>query len=375
MSRMLHCLSASEDLKTIMKLIPISIAIWALSFSFAQAALPDKAPAQKIGKAVVVENSVDLITTQGAYEIKIGTNIHTLETVNTGANSSSQFTMSDDTRLAVGPNSQLLLDKFVYDPNPSKRKFVLRSLKGALRFVTGKNPSNTYTINTPTAVIGVRGTMFDIYINDAGNTVVALLDGKINVCPPRSNKCRNLNRPGRFISIDQRGRIRNVSRPDRAMLGNVSFAVAFPFLGGNRRLFGKLAAPTKIRRQIRRKAGLNVKPRKKFKRKATKRKYKKRRVVRRVAPRRTVRTVRPVRRYDRPRRRIYDGGIRIRFDFKPRRRHKPDNDKYQPRRTRLVPEYRKPYNPRKKKVRRKKPRRKYQKYPLTQPIGGFIGLQ
>jgi len=281
-----------------MKLLLIFIAAVALSINLAIAGQH----AAKIGKAVVVENSVDLITDQGAFEIVVGTDIRTRQTVNTGENSSSQFTMSDDTRLAVGPNSQLLLDEFVYDPNPSNRKVVLKSLKGALRFVTGKNPSNTYTINTPTAVIGVRGTMFDIYINDNGETVVGLLKGKVNVCPPGSRQCQDLQTAGRFLSIDRQGRIRKADRPDRAMLGNISFAMAFPFLGGTKRLRGKLAAPGKLRQQIRKKAGLRDSPRKKIKRKAIKRKAIKRKAikpkaVKRKAVRKRVRPVPPGRKH------------------------------------------------------------------------------
>ncbi len=245
--------------------------------------------AEKIGRAVVVENTVDLLTANGAFEIVIGTEIATRQTVTTGDKSSSQFTMRDDTRLAVGPNSQLLLDEFVFDPNPDKTKLVLKGLKGALRFVTGKNPSETYTINTPTAVIGVRGTMFDIYINDQGDTVIGLLAGKVNVCPPGSANCQDLQTAGRFLSIDRQGRIRKADRPDRAMLGNVNFARAFPFLGGARRLRGKLAAPRKLRQRIRKKAGLRSAPNRKIKRKALKRKALKRKATKRRATRKRIR--------------------------------------------------------------------------------------
>lgn len=311
-----------------MKRIFIFIAAWTLSSSSVLAATP---PA-KIGRAVEVENIVDLITRQGAYEVIVGTNIHTLETVTTGTNSSSQFTMNDDTRLAVGPSSQLVLDKFVYDPNPGKRKLILSGLRGAIRFVTGTSPSNTYTINTPTAAIGVRGTMFDIYIDDVGKTVIGLLDGKVNVCSPRSNRCRELNRPGRFIAIDHQGRIRNVSWPDRTMLGNVPFATAFPFLGGTRRLYGKLAVPQKIRRLIRQKAGLEPTPRKRFKRKVKNRRiYKRKATKRRVYKRRIVRRDRrrPVRYYERPRRRVDRPRIRIDLGLIPKFwKKKPRRDKY-----------------------------------------------
>ena len=309
-----------------MRLISLLLATIFLMINQASAA-PDP---EKIGKAVEVENSVDLITPKGAFEIVIGTDIRTRETVTTGANSSSQFKMSDDTRLAVGPNSQVLLDEFVYDPNPGNRKFVLRGLKGALRFVTGNNPSDTYTINTPTAVIGVRGTMFDIYIDEEGKTVIGLLDGKVNVCPPGSPRCQNLQTPGRFLSIDRQGRIRKADRPDRAMLGNIRFAKAFPFLGGARVLRGKLAAPGKLRQRIRRKAGLQTNPKRKIKRKVNRRKINKRKIVRKPPKRRTF----P--RHNRTRSNAQNDG-----NFRPPARHRKIISRYDGEDARKPPRHRK----------------------------------
>ncbi len=378
-----------------MKLIVISIAVMTLAINFAFAG----EHAEKIGKAVVVQNNVDLITDQGAFVIVVGTDIRTRQTVTTGLNSSSQFTMSDDTRLAVGPNSQLFLDEFVYDPDPSKRKVVLKTIKGALRFVTGKNPSNTYTINTPTAVIGVRGTMFDIYINDEGKTIVGLLKGKVNVCPPGSPKCQDLQTPGRFLSIDRQGRIRKADRPDRAMLGRVAFARAFPFLGSNNRLRGKLAAPQKLRRLIRKKAGLRSLPKNKIKKKAVRRKIIKRKVTRKQ-PQGTP----PKRRHNRARSNAQgNGGFRpparhrkaiSQYDnedarVRPRHRkslsrrqqggggyrppvHRKATSRYQTGNGKLRPRHRKSLSLRQKKPKHKKSRSKYQGGIIFRPPGRVL---
>jgi len=252
-----------------MKLILIAVVIWiSSSFAILFGALAAQ-PVAVIGKAVKVVNKVDLETNGTTHKIVKGSSIRTRETVTTGKKSSSQFTMRDDTRLAIGPNARLLLDKFVYDPDPQSRQMVLENLKGALRFVTGNNPSDTYTVNTPSAVIGVRGTMFDIYIDNNNRTMLALLKGKVNVCPPGADpvftpsQCRNVTRAGNFLAITRQGRIITSDRAGRSILGAVPFATAFPFLAARRRLSGKLAAPARLRQRIRVRAGLGTPRRKK----------------------------------------------------------------------------------------------------------------
>jgi len=75
--------------------------------------------------------------------------------------------------VALGPGSRLLLDKFVYDPQKGSGTIVLNLVKGAFRFVTGIASKPSYLIRVPNASITVRGTIFDIYIQE--NNVVWLL--------------------------------------------------------------------------------------------------------------------------------------------------------------------------------------------------------
>ena len=64
-----------------------------------------------------------------------------------------------------------MLDRFVYNPNRGSGNVVLSTARGALRFVTGaQNPTN-YTIKTPVATIGVRGTIAEIYTYMSGGVI------------------------------------------------------------------------------------------------------------------------------------------------------------------------------------------------------------
>src|SRR5262249_55901054 len=99
------------------------------------------------------------------------------EIIGTNDVSSSQLLFLDETTLTVGPNSNVTLDEFVYDPRPGASKVTMTIGKGVTRFVTGVLQSNSYEIRTPTATIGVRGTILLIFVGDDGVTSVEVQDG------------------------------------------------------------------------------------------------------------------------------------------------------------------------------------------------------
>lgn len=86
------------------------------------------------------------------------------ELVETDDESAIEIVFLDETKLAMGPDSSLVLDKFVYDPDPNQSAFVVTATQGVFRFVSGKLPKKSYTIRTPTATIGIRGTAFTLTV-------------------------------------------------------------------------------------------------------------------------------------------------------------------------------------------------------------------
>ena len=84
----------------------------------------------------------------------------------------------DDTNLTLGPDSSVVLDRFVFDPDPSQASFVMTATKGIFRFASGKLPKNAYRLNTPAATIGIRGTLLTFSVDpaggDRGETVVSI---------------------------------------------------------------------------------------------------------------------------------------------------------------------------------------------------------
>jgi len=89
--------------------------------------------------------------------LKPGSELQASETVRTGDAGQADLVFIDRTNLSVEPTSEVVLDKFVYDPVGSSGKVVLKTNRGAFRFVTGTQDSSAYQLDTPYGTLNVRG--------------------------------------------------------------------------------------------------------------------------------------------------------------------------------------------------------------------------
>jgi hypothetical protein len=137
-----------------------------------------------------------------------GEDVYRNEAVKTGAESSTKLIFLDSTNLAVGPFSRLVLDRFVFDPDRSSQTMAVNLAKGVFRFTTGVLDKQAYSITTPTASIGVRGTILDIAV-DRDSTRVTLVEGSAIVCPrgktPKSGDCVTLDQVGQTAEVTRAG--------------------------------------------------------------------------------------------------------------------------------------------------------------------------
>jgi hypothetical protein len=133
--------------------------------------------AAKIGVASAVKNRVEGSTGGGARPLSAGSSVFAREVVRTGDESAAQLLFLDETSLSIGPQSEVTLDRFVFDPNRGTGNVVINLGKGALRFATGSQKPSNYQIRTPVATIGVRGTLFDVYAtkDKIGQWIVILI--------------------------------------------------------------------------------------------------------------------------------------------------------------------------------------------------------
>jgi hypothetical protein len=112
-----------------------------------------------IGVAASITPSAEGGTGTVFQTLAPGSELQANETVRTGDAGKADLVFVDRTNLTVGPTSEVVLDKFVYDPVGSSGKVVLNTTRGAFRFVTGTQDHSAYQLNTPYGSLGVRGTI------------------------------------------------------------------------------------------------------------------------------------------------------------------------------------------------------------------------
>lgn len=131
------------------------------------------AGATDIGQIKVTHGSVTIERGGQSLPATLGTRLEQGDVVRTGADGSVGITLTDDSLLSAGPNSELALDQYSFDPTTNEGRFDTKLSKGTLAVVSGriaKQSPKAMTVHTPGATLGVRGTEF-VVSADNGRSV------------------------------------------------------------------------------------------------------------------------------------------------------------------------------------------------------------
>jgi FecR protein len=137
---------------------------------------PACAATSPTGQAVAVNQNAAAAGSAGSRPLLTNGDIFTGDRITTDAKGEAQLHFTDDTRMIVGPNSDIAIDKFVVSGPANAQKVTINAAKGAFRFITGTAPKQAYEIDTPVATINVRGTMFDFAYGSFGAAVYLYRD-------------------------------------------------------------------------------------------------------------------------------------------------------------------------------------------------------
>ncbi|MEZ5962085.1 MAG: FecR family protein [Hyphomonadaceae bacterium] len=164
----------------------------------------------RIGAAAAVRNQVTAARASGEPQaLARGNPVYQDQTIRTGADSVAQLLFSDQTTLSIGQRSEVVLDRYVYDPAQRTGAGASVSMtRGALRFVSGSQNPRTYDVRTPVATIGVRGTIVDILLYEG--RMFGILDEGQASFTLGNGQTIDLNRPGQAIEFFAGG---GASRP------------------------------------------------------------------------------------------------------------------------------------------------------------------
>lgn len=137
------------------------------------------------------------------------------ERINTAAAGQTQVLFLDESSMSIGPNSDLTIDQFVYDPNSGTGKLAMSATRGVLRFVGGKlsKQENAVSVKTPTATIAVRGGAFLMNQAASGSLEVIFIYGTRISVTGLTGAFEQLVRPGWAVTVAGPGALPSAAFP------------------------------------------------------------------------------------------------------------------------------------------------------------------
>jgi hypothetical protein len=131
-------------------------------------ATPAFAQERPVAGRIKVSSGIAFVVRDGAQiPAQIGQVVYEADALRTGTDGKIGVTLKDDTRLSLGPGSELKLERFMYAPAESSFSMVLKFVRGAATYVSGriaKVAPDSIRLETPASIIGVRGTTLAIQV-------------------------------------------------------------------------------------------------------------------------------------------------------------------------------------------------------------------
>jgi ferric-dicitrate binding protein FerR (iron transport regulator) len=141
--------------------------------------VPFSDAAKYAAQAVSVQGQVSILKDSQPWAISVGDSVQVQQLILTGPDGQARFQVSDGSFFDVYPNSRVVFRK-----NPGNWKDLIDLLVGRVRVHIEHfgNVPNPNRILTPTAVISVRGTTFDVSVDDDDETTeVDVEEGTVEV--------------------------------------------------------------------------------------------------------------------------------------------------------------------------------------------------
>jgi len=139
----------------------------------AKASVAGNAPAERAGTVKLARGKVSAAGSTGADRpLAAGDPVFGTDHITTGADSSVSLVLRDGTTIVLGQSSRVELRGFAFNTTTYEGNLAVMILRGSMRMISGlirKNNANGVHIETPTAIIGIRGTDFIVDVDPAGD--------------------------------------------------------------------------------------------------------------------------------------------------------------------------------------------------------------
>lgn len=137
--------------------------------------------ADAVGRIISVQGEPKVERASGGtIAVRRDDPVHVGDTVRTGAGR-AKILFQDNSIMTLAEQTDLKITEFLFQAQTEERSSVFNLLSGKVKTLVGKlfSSAPNFTIRTPTAVAGVRGTFFQVDFD--GDTLVTVFDGEVDV--------------------------------------------------------------------------------------------------------------------------------------------------------------------------------------------------
>src|SRR5215212_3758624 len=171
---------------------------------------------ERVGvNSAVNQQAVGVPPGAAARPLVVGQDVIFNERITTAAAGQTQLLFLDESSMSIGPNSDLTIDQFVYDPRTGTGKLAMTTTRGLLRFVGGKlsKRDEGVTMRTSSATLAVRGGAFLVNQAPGGSLEAIFIYGRGLTVTGTTGATQTVQRPGFAISIAGPGAVPSAPFP------------------------------------------------------------------------------------------------------------------------------------------------------------------
>ena len=115
------------------------------------------------GYIKILEGNAVIIRGGSSIPAQLGNPILMHDIIVTTSDGSLGITFMDNTRISIGPDTEFIINDYVYKPKKKQLSFISKISKGTLHFISGnmsKLKKEAIVLKTPEGTVGIRGTRF-----------------------------------------------------------------------------------------------------------------------------------------------------------------------------------------------------------------------
>lgn len=164
-----------------MKILKRIVLTWAIVMVTTIITMPNAYAQDQAAVVIVAAGEVYAVDTQQTKrQLQRRSKVYVGDTLITGKLGRAQIRFIDGAVVSLRPESELNIQKYAYGKTKADEGSLMTLIKGGFRTITGAIGKEKYKLITSMATIGIRGTHYEVVI-DNGQLFVALWDGGVTL--------------------------------------------------------------------------------------------------------------------------------------------------------------------------------------------------